>query len=235
MTFLPPQLNSLPTPFSQSAGNNLTHPSPPLPPLSCIFFLPESEVYQRLSPPIPEITPRTGEPPMPFRCEVIVRPAVSSTASLDNSSSCNNSITANNDNNSNNMGNNKKRSKPPVTHFLRGWAQARATTSTARETSRGGISGGGGGRVSLRQQVAPRSATFGPGYAYRSGSAPPPPLPSGVLGALGQVTRGGKEHLEKLVTQDVTYVGETLRVGRSRSKTGELFVYERCDWPENWQ
>lgn len=105
-----------------------------------------------------------------------------------------------------------------MTHFLRGWAQARVS----RET----------GRVLLRQQVAPRkSARMDAGYRVGSIADPlPPPLPPAALRALGHVARGG-EGLEKLVTQEVTYVGGSLRVGRS--KDGDLFVYERCMWPRD--
>lgn len=103
-----------------------------------------------------------------------------------------------------------------VTYFLRGWAEAPANRGD-RE------------RVSLRQQVAPRSARVtggGWGAVGRRVSMPPPPA---VFNALGHVARGRKR-LEKLVTQDVTYVGERLRIGRTRE--GDIYVYERCDWPE---
>lgn len=102
-----------------------------------------------------------------------------------------------------------------VTYFLRGWAEAPANR-------------GGRERVSLRQQVAPRSARVAGmgGAGGRRVSMPPPPA---VFNALGHVARGGKR-LEKLVTQDVTYVGERLRIGRTRE--GDVYMYERCDWPE---
>lgn len=150
------------------------------------------DFYQKLSAPIREISPKAGEPPVPFRCEVIVAP--SADARL------------------------KRNGGPSVSHFLRGWAQARIS--------------GASGQLKLRQQVAPRrSARLTAGYRPGSFGEPlPPALPPVALRALGDVVRGGVG-LEKLVTQDVTYIGGRLRVARSRD--GKVFVYERCMWPRD--
>lgn len=202
-----------------------------------------SEVCERLSPPIKEITPRPGEPPVPFRCEVLVRPyscGGGGRGLSDLSPARDGSQT-------------RPSSRAGVTHFLRGWAQARSMT--CEKTGRR--------YVSLRQQVAPRTITYATTYQQKndlysrageySGSgrgvglesrssnyrnfecekvtAMYEKLPPAVFCALGQVARGGKG-LEKLVAQEVTYVGPKLRVGRSRE--GDMFVYERCTcaWPE---
>lgn len=205
---------------------------------------------ERLSPPIQEITPRPGEPPVPFRCEVLVRPSTcggrgggdtaktspASQQQQQQGSSSSSTTTA---------------TKNGLTHYLRGWAQVRATTC---EKS-------GRRYVSLRQQVAPRTVTRssavndqnddsgrggptggdkttnsasaqGASWPVLESAAPQTKLPPAVFSALGRVARGRKG-LETLVTQDVTYVGPQLRIGRTRE--GDLFVYERCNcaWPNN--
>ena len=86
----------------------------------------------------------------------------------------------------------------------------------------------------LRQQVAPRSAVVvrrdssaesGAGHTRVPSATPPPSL----FTALGQVARG--TGLAKVATQEVTYVGAQLRIGRTAD--GEVYVYERCAWPED--
>lgn len=171
------------------------------------------EVYQRLTPPIVEITPKACEPSVPFLCEVILRPSERARGSSNKAigttgatSAAASAASAAGD-----------QSAKSVTYFLRGWAEAPANRGGDRD------------RVSLRQQVAPRSARVagvGGAGGGRRVSMPPPPA---VFSALGHVARGGKR-LEKLVTQEVTYVGEQLRIGRT--KGGDVYVYERCDWPE---
>lgn len=151
------------------------------------------DFYQHLCSPIQDIVPRPGEPPVPLRCEVIVTPSFFPSSGSTSSRSS-------------------------VSHFLRGWAQARVS----RET----------GRVSLRQQVAPRKSAR---LSARNGAdslsdQDPAPLPPAMLHALGNVARGGGG-LEKLVTQEVTYMGGRLRIGRT--KDGDVFVYERCMWPRD--
>lgn len=191
-----------------------------------------SEVYQRLSPPIAEIAPRTGEPPVPFLCEVLLRPSASSVASEER----NGPVDANIYSNSSKSSAAATPIKPPPgTYFFRGWADAPvnrgsknvATSSSSKRE-----------RVSLRQQVAPRAAKIvnaTAGVPNRNSSYPclrPTPPPPAVFNALGQVAwGGGGKTLEKLATQEVTYVGPQLRIGRTRS--GEVYVYERSSWPED--
>ena len=111
-----------------------------------------------------------------------------------------------------------------MAYFLRGWAHAPAHKRDSGERT-----------MLLRQQVAPRSAVVvrrdssgEPGAGHtRVPSATPP---QSLFSALGQVAQGGKG-LEKVATQEVSYVGEKLRIGRTAD--GEVYVYERCAWPED--
>ncbi|CAM9982984.1 unnamed protein product [Discosporangium mesarthrocarpum] len=55
-----------------------------------------------------------------------------------------------------------------------------------------------------------------------------PPIPL-LLSGVGDVAKGKGLCLETVVDQKLTFVGERVRIGRSRG--GHLFVYERCTWP----
>lgn len=107
------------------------------------------------------------------------------------------------------------RPRAPSAAFFRGWA------NVSRRDS---------GKVLLRQQVAPRPAKG----VVRGRPTSSRPItckssPTAVFSALGQVPRATKG-LERLVTQEVTYVGSRLRIGRT--KGGDVYVYKRCAWPE---
>ncbi|CAM9486892.1 unnamed protein product [Choristocarpus tenellus] len=55
-----------------------------------------------------------------------------------------------------------------------------------------------------------------------------PPLPL-LLSGMGDVAIQ-QGCLESIVHQEITYIGDNIRLGRSQE--GSLFVYERCQWPE---
>lgn len=117
-----------------------------------------------------------------------------------------------------------------MAYFFRGWADRSPPTKP-------------GEGASLRQHVAARSATVVPagrgsggGDGVSGGDAtnkktarvPSPTPPPAVFSALGRVS-GGRRGLEKLATQEVTYVGQELRIGTTQD--GNIYVYERCAWP----
>ncbi|CAM9512381.1 unnamed protein product, partial [Laminaria digitata] len=163
-----------------------------------------SDFYQRLTPPITEIARRPGDSSAPFQCEVLLRPFCWSKKHTQKEEEDCNSPTPPSP-----AGSLPKSGKKAcVAYFLRGWAHAPAHKRDSGE------------RMMLRQQVAPRSAVVvrrdsssaGSGVGHtRVPSATPP---QSLFSALGQVARGGKG-LEKVATQEVTYVGEQLRIGRT--------------------
>lgn len=89
--------------------------------------------------------------------------------------------------------------------------------------------GGGGGNAGGEAGGAGHgdNATRRAAAATRAASPTPPPA---VFSALGAVGGGGGRGLEKLAKQEVAYVGKQLRIGRTRG--GDVYVYERCAWPE---
>ncbi|CAM9557355.1 unnamed protein product, partial [Scytosiphon promiscuus] len=89
-------------------------------------------------------------------------------------------------------------SKAGVAYFMRGWA----SRSPPTKEGKGSL---------LRQHVAARSATV-----VRAARVPSPTPPAAVFSALGVVSPSGGKGLEKLASQEVTYVGKQLRIGRTR-------------------
>lgn len=170
--------------------------------------------------------------PAPFRCEVLLRPCCSSPSV--SSGGCRETTLP--PPSSSLPSQDKKQHdatprKAGVAYFMRGWASRSPPTKE------------GGGSL-LRQHVAARSATVvvgnsggGGGTCSAGGSpsnkraarVPSPTPPAAVFSALGVVSASGGKGLEKLATQEVTYVGKQLRIGRT--KGGDVYVYERCAWP----
>ena len=199
-------------------------------------------MYQRLTPPIREIkSDPSYKHAAPFRCEVILRPssipssrrrspsraaaAAATGAATDAAegadSDCGTGPCSAACGDEKAVAGITKAPKAGVAYFFCGWADHVVPTTS-------------GGRGSLMQHVAPRTATVFSGDDGSSGAArraprvPSPTPPPAVFRALGRVARSGKG-LEKLATQKVTYVGRQMRIGRSSD--GNVYVYERCAWP----
>ncbi|CAN0285605.1 unnamed protein product [Ectocarpus sp. 12 AP-2014] len=181
-----------------------------------------NEVYQRLTPPIMAIKPRPScKQPAPFRCEVLLRPAAAATAATGGGTadaSCGTPPLSPPSHGT------KAAPKATVAYFFRGWAD-KSPPDHQREG------------CLLKQHVAARSATVVAGGGGRgeasAGSpkrAPSPTPPPAVFSALGLVAARCKG-LERLATQEVTYVGKQLRIGRTTE--GDVYLYERCAWPKD--
>ncbi|CAN0017391.1 unnamed protein product, partial [Ectocarpus sp. 6 AP-2014] len=164
-----------------------------------------NEVYQRLTPPIMAIKPRPScKQPAPFRCEVLLRPAAATTATGGGTADASYETPPL----SPPSHGTKAASKATVAYFFRGWAD-KSPPDQQREG------------CLLKQHVAARSATIvagGGGGGETSGGslkrAPSPTPPPAVFSALGLVAARCKG-LERLATQEVTYVGKQLRIGRT--------------------